>query len=91
MDPEDLREELQRQFDASERAVRVVTRQACDLADSGRIENDLGSPLTVTALCTHLADAPDEYTLVQRWNWWLGSLEFAFGGYLEFLIRTDIE
>jgi hypothetical protein len=35
----------------------------------------------------HLGDAPDDSSLVDRWNWWLGALDVAYGGYDEFTVR----
>jgi hypothetical protein len=26
--------------------------------------------------------------LASRWNWWLGALEVAYGGYAEFQVRA---
>jgi hypothetical protein len=34
----------------------------------------------------HLADA-SEGGPADRWNWWLGSLEVAYGDYREFQVR----
>ena len=28
--------------------------------------------------------APDDHGLVERWNWWMGALELAYGGYRQF-------
>ena len=35
-----------------------------------------------------LADAPDESGVADRWNWWLGALDAAYGGYREFEVRA---
>lgn len=67
--------------------MRVVGRQARDLADSGRLESDLGFELTVETVLDNLLDAPADYGLVARWNWWLGALEISHGGYEQFRIR----
>jgi hypothetical protein len=66
--------------------LRVVVRQTTDLADSGRYEADAGRPLTADAVIEGLEDAPEE-GLVERWNWWVSSLEFAYGDYAEFGVR----
>ncbi len=65
---------------------RTVARHARDLADSGRYTDDAGIELTPEHVVVQLADAPDG-SPAERWNWWLGSLEVAYGGYAEFQIR----
>ena len=86
MDRERLEAELECRFGGSSAERRVVSRQAADLADSGEAEADRGRPLTVEEVVEHLSDAPDD-GLADRWNWWLGSLEVAYGGYEEFQVR----
>ena len=65
---------------------RAVARHARDLADSGRYAEDADVELTAEHVVVQLADAPDGGP-VERWNWWIGSLDLAFGGYAEFRIR----
>jgi hypothetical protein len=65
---------------------RAVARCARDLADSERYVDDTGIELTPEHVVVQLADAPDEGP-VERWNWWIGSLEIAYGGYAEFQLR----
>ena len=92
MNPDRLRVELATEFAGSDQAVRAVTRQARDLADSGLLRSDGGYELTATAVIDHLDDAPDGYTVTERWNWWVGSLEVVFGGeYRQFRVRADIQ
>lgn len=92
VDRQRLVEELEDAFDGSDTAVRAVSRQAGDLADSGRLAADAGYDLTAGTVVDHLQDAPSEYTLVERWNWWIGSLEIAYGNaYRRFRVRADIE
>lgn len=86
MDRDELQRALAEQFPAGEGERRAVVRQAGDLADSGTYERDVGAPLTPDAIVRNLADAPDE-GLASRWNWWLGALEVAYGGYAEFQVR----
>ena len=74
-------------FEGSPDARRVVARQARDLADAGLYEADFGDSLTVETVVSNLRDAPDEHTLVERWNWWVGSLEVSHGGYDRFRVR----
>jgi hypothetical protein len=84
------RDRLERElavFDGDPDARRVVARQACDLADSGRAREDLGVELTVETVVDELRDAPDDHSLVERWNWWIGSLELSHGGYERFRVR----
>ncbi|MFD1513015.1 hypothetical protein [Halomarina rubra] len=78
---------LAERFEATPTERRVVARQARDLADSGRYEADTGHELTPAVVVHELADAPDE-RLPSKWNWWLGSLELAFGDYAEFQVRA---
>jgi len=70
--------------EAAER--RAVARHARDLADSGRYRADADVELTPEHVVVQLADAP-EGSPADRWNWWVGALEFAYGGYTEFQIR----
>ncbi len=81
-----LEQELTDSFGGSQAESRVVVRQAVDLADAGRYEATVGTPLTTDLVIDELGDAP-EGGPVERWNWWIGSLEVAFGGYERFAIR----
>ncbi|WP_255151448.1 hypothetical protein [Halorarius halobius] len=85
MDSDDLRARLQR-FGGTADERRAVARQARDLADEGRYERDAGRPLTAALVAAELADAPDGGP-ADRWNWWLGALELAYGGYAAFQVR----
>lgn len=87
MDRKQLEVELERHYDADAAVRRVVARQARDLADSGRIREDLGFQLDAEDVLENLEDAPDDYALAERWNWWLGALELAHGGYRQFQIE----
>jgi hypothetical protein len=87
VDRERLETMLREEFGAEPDAARVIARQAGDLADSGRVAEDLGFELTVEAVRRNLRDAPDDHGAVERWNWWLGSLEMSHGGYTRFQIR----
>ncbi|WP_436936227.1 hypothetical protein [Halovenus marina] len=91
MDRARLADALASSFDGSDSIRRAVTRQARDLDDVGWIERDLGYELTVDAVISNLDDAPDEYSLAERWNWWIGSLELSHGGYDQFRVRPDID
>jgi hypothetical protein len=72
--------------DGSER--RVIARQARDLADSGKPESDRDHPLSVTDIIQQLSDAPDDASVIERWNWWMGALDTAYGGYGRFAVRV---
>lgn len=87
LDERALREALTETFDPAPGELRVVVRAAADLATDGRYERDTGRSLTVELIVAELADAPDE-GLPERWNWWLGALEIAYGGYAPFGIRA---
>jgi hypothetical protein len=86
LDPEELAAELERAFGGSEAERRVVARQARDLADAGKVDDDRGAPLTVAETVRQLEDAPADSSVAERWNWWLGALEAAYGGYREFQV-----
>jgi len=88
---ERLEAKLSAAFDGDETTVAVVARLARDLADSGRLQADLGVQVTATAVVSHLEDAPDGHSLVERWNWWVGSLELSHGGYRRFRARREFE
>ena len=90
MDRDELERELAGRFGGDEQTRRAISRQARDLADSGRIEADFEYELTVDAVLDHLADAPDGHSLVERWNWWVGSLDLSEGGYQRFHVRPDV-
>ncbi|QKY20077.1 hypothetical protein B4589_006675 [Halolamina sp. CBA1230] len=84
-DPEALVVALDR-FGGSEPERRTVARQAADLADSGRYRRDSGRALTPDLIVDELADAPDG-SPADRWNWWIGVLAVAYGGYEGFAVR----
>lgn len=86
IDPGRLERRLRGEFGDGEGASRVVVRQAVDLADSGRYQADTGTTLTNDVVLEELADAPDGGP-TERWNWWIGSLEVAYGGYGRFGIQ----
>jgi hypothetical protein len=77
---------LRETFAGSDAERRVVVRQAMDLADSGQAAHDREAPLTVDEIVENLQDAPDE-SVANRWNWWMGALEVAYGGYEAFQVR----
>ncbi|MFC7044372.1 hypothetical protein ACFQH6_02165 [Halobacteriaceae archaeon GCM10025711] len=83
----DLARRLDDAFDATTGERRVVARAAGDLADAGRYAADAGVDLTADVVVVNLADAPENYPLVERWNWWMGALEMAYGGYDQFQVR----
>jgi len=86
-DVEALEAALADAFDAAPGERRVVARQARDLADAGLVERDRGEPLTVETVLAELDEAPDDESLPARWNWWIGSMEIAYGDYAEFQVR----
>ena len=91
MDTNSLDEALADAFESTPTERRVVVRQACDLADSGKAELDRGHELTVDDIVDQLGDAPDEMDLVERWNWWIGTLDIAYGGYVPFTVQATPE
>jgi hypothetical protein len=82
-DPEALDAALAEAFGGGAGERRAVVRAARDLADSGRLRADRGHPLTVEEVVENLADAPDGGP-ADRWNWWIGALDVAHGGYATF-------
>lgn len=86
MDPDELDAALATAFDASSAERRVVVRQATDLAAAGTVDRDRGEPLSVAEVVRQLSDAPEGTSLAGRWNWWLGALEVAYGGYERFQV-----
>lgn len=83
---ETLGRRLAEEFEADAGAVRVVARQARDLADSGRFAADMGRELTAAVVVANLRDAPDDLALPEKWNWWMGALELAYGEYDRFRV-----
>lgn len=90
MDRQRLESEFAELYDVDETTRRVVARQAQDLAHAGRITEDFGFELSVDDVVANLDDAPEEYTLAQGWNWWMGSLDLSHGGYERFYVRPDV-
>jgi len=90
VDRQELERTLRETFDDTATA-SVVARQARDLADSGRFDDDFDGELTVEAVVENLRDAPEGYSLAERWNWWLGALDLSHGGYARFSVRPDAE
>jgi hypothetical protein len=85
IDPGRLAEALER-FGGTETERRTVARQAADLAASGKHARDRSHPLTTAVVLDELADAR-EGSSATRWNWWMGALEVAYGGYEAFAVR----
>jgi len=77
---------LQEAFDADPDAARVVARAAGDLSDSGAYGDDIGEEIDGKVIVSELRDAPADSDLIERWNWWIGSLELAYGDYEQFLV-----
>jgi len=90
VDRQELERVLRETFDDTG-AAAVVARQAGDMADGGQFDADFGGELTVRTVVDNLRDAPDEYALVERWNWWLGALDLSHGGYTRFSVRPDVD
>ena len=89
MDRQELERTLCETFDDAG-AATLVARQAGDMADGGQFDADFDGELTVDTVVENLQDAPPEYTLAERWNWWLGALDLSHGGYTRFRIRLDV-
>ena len=85
LDPDELAAALGR-FGGTVAERRTVARQAADLAASGKHARDRSHPLTAAVVVEELADAR-EGSPAERWNWWMGALEVAYGGYEPFQVR----
>lgn len=91
MDRQALERRLRETFDTDAETASVVARQARDLADAGEFEADFDAELTAADVVGNLQDAPEDYSLVERWNWWLGALDLSHGGYARFSVRPDLD
>jgi hypothetical protein len=87
LDVDRLERRLEAAFGGTEDERHVVAREARDLADSGRYAETTDGDLTVDVVVDNLADAP-EGTPAERWNWWMGALGLAFGGFDRFTVRS---
>ncbi|NIB98323.1 hypothetical protein [Halobacterium sp. R2-5] len=87
MDRELLTDRLEAEFGGTPAERRVVARMAGDLADARATDDDLGFELTPDAVVNQLADAPGG-SPAERWNWWMGALEAAHGGYRRFRVTA---
>lgn len=85
-DPDALDHALADDFGGSDGERRAVVRAARDLADSGRIPLDRGHELAVDVIVDELKEAPRGGP-ADRWNWWVGALDVAYGGYAQFQVR----
>lgn len=90
VDRERLEDALREEFGADETTLRAVSRQARDLADSGLVAEDFDFEVSVETVIDNLQDAPEGYSVTERWNWWVGSLNLAMGGYRRFRVRPDV-
>lgn len=91
MDRERLESLLAEAFGGTDGKRRAVARAAGDLADSGVYRSDVGAALSPEIVVDELEDAPADHGLVERWNWWIGSLELAYGGYDRFRVARWVE
>lgn len=88
MDAKRLGRALEEEFGGTDAERRVVAREARDLSDSAKPKRDRGHALTVPGVLENLADANEDSPLVERWNWWIGALDTAYGGYQSFTVRV---
>lgn len=79
--------QLRQAFDGTPPERRAVARAAGDLVDSGRFRGDEGRSLDPEEIIEHLADAPEDGPAA-RWNWWMGALDTAYGGYWRFRVEA---
>lgn len=71
MDETKLRERLRESFDATQAEIDAVVREAKRVDRAGVWEDVIGEPLTAESLIDNL-DIADR-SLVNSWNWWLGT------------------
>lgn len=87
MNREVLMLHLRQAFGGTPAERRAVARAAGDLADSGQYRDDEGRELAPPEIIEHLADAPEDGPAA-RWNWWMGALDTAYGGYDRFRVEA---
>ena len=85
IDPDEIADARSR-FGGTEPERRAAAGAAADLADSGHYRRDSGRRLTTALILDELADAPDG-SPADRWNWWIGVLSVAYGGYEQFSVQ----
>lgn len=85
-DQEVLMLHLRQSFGGTPGERRAVARAASDLAAAGTYGEDKDAELSPQTIVEELADAPDGGP-ADRWNWWMGALDIAYGGYGEFQVR----
>lgn len=90
MDREVLMLQLRQAYGGTPGERRAVARSADDLHDSGKYQTDTGTELDASRIIEELADAPGG-TPAERWNWWMGALDLAYGGYDKFGVRRWAE
>lgn len=86
VDEAELLEGLEAAFGGSQAERDAVARAARDLDASDQVETDTESEVTAGRVIAELEDAPDGGP-ADRWNWWIGALEIAYGGYAEYQVR----
>jgi hypothetical protein len=86
LDRADLERRLREAFGGEPGERLVVARAAADLSDSKQYLDDSGIELTPEFVIAELEDAPWGPPS-ERWNWWMGVLEVAYGGYDQFTVR----
>jgi hypothetical protein len=91
VDRNELEAKLEDAFGGTQTQRRVISRQARDMVDSGDLAAEFDIEVTAETVVNNLQDAPEEYSLVERWNWWIGSLDLAHDGFLRFRVRPDVE
>lgn len=87
MDEAELQDALEARFGGTPAERQAVARAARDLAASGQYEADTEVALTTDRIVAELTDSPDDRP-ANRWNWWMGALDVAYGGYEEFQVRA---
>ncbi|MFB6105136.1 MAG: hypothetical protein ABEJ57_08700 [Halobacteriaceae archaeon] len=86
MDREVMMLQLRQAYGGTVGERRAVARAAADLAASGQYVADTGVEMTPTRIIEELADAP-EGGPADRWNWWMGALDLAYGDYGRFTVH----
>jgi hypothetical protein len=87
VDEAELRETLETRFGGTAPERRAVARAARDLQASGQFPEDTATVLSVARIVAELEESPDDRP-ADRWNWWMGALDVAYGGYEQFQVRA---
>jgi hypothetical protein len=84
MEEDHLRSVLKKEFSPTDTDLERVTREAIELYQSGKFEEDSGNELTVELIKNKLKEA--DRPIRAGWNWWRGALDYIHNGYERFQV-----